>query len=281
MSFFITLSKGNMGSKARNYTRVTLKKLHILSGNQCAAPDCTSPLIAQDGETIISKICHIEAASEDGPRFNPGMTDDERRHFNNLVLLCDEHHCIVDNKANEGKFTVPILKEWKLNHEAKLSNFKLRTRVSLLKTAIDAISNIDFETEPEKVKTSAFNIDDKIKHNEIKRNKSLIDEYKIYYSKLNELYKELEIQGSFKKEKLLRNIRTIYLKIKGKYVGDSMHPLGKIRENADSIIEDVESALIEAIENDSTRYEEDVVFGISVIMVDAFMRCKILEEPPR
>lgn len=70
-----------MVEKARQCTPTTVKRLHTLSGNQCAAPDCTRPLIAKDGETIISKIAHIEAASEKGPRYNPNMTNDERRHF--------------------------------------------------------------------------------------------------------------------------------------------------------------------------------------------------------
>jgi len=50
-------------SNAREYKRSTVKRLHALSGNQCAAPDCVRKLIAREGETIISKICHIEAAS--------------------------------------------------------------------------------------------------------------------------------------------------------------------------------------------------------------------------
>jgi len=269
-----------MVEKARQYTPTTIKRLHLLSGNECAAPDCTRLLIAKDGETVISKICHIEGANINGPRYNPAMTDDERRHFNNLVLLCDEHHSIVDNKANEALYPVPLLKGWKKNHESKLLHKKITTNYSLLQVAIDAISRIDFDTSAEQNDTPvAFNIEDKISYNSIKRNKPLIDEYKVFYSRLNELYTELEIQCSFKKEKLLRNIKTIYLKIKGKYVGDSPNPIDLIKENADNIIEDIEQELAELIERDSKRYEEDVTFGVSIIMVDAFMRCKILEEP--
>ncbi|MDD5259485.1 MAG: hypothetical protein PHD29_05915 [bacterium] len=269
-----------MGKKAREYTRRTLRRLDTLHGNQCAEPDCTRPLIAKDGETIISKICHIEAASEKGPRYNPNMTDDDRRHFNNLILLCDEHHSIIDNIANESKYPVAMLKEWKRDHESKLLHNKLITKHSLLKVAIDAISNIDFEgVEPSCGSFTAFNIDDKITYNLVKRNKVLIEEQKIFHSKINELYNELEIQGSFKKDKLLRNIRTVYLKIKGKYVGDSASPMDIVRQNADNIIEDVEDELLVLIGAGSQSYEEDINFGISIILVDAFMRCKILEEP--
>ena len=89
-----------MGEKARQYKPSTVRRLDTLSRNECAAPDCDRKLIARDGETIVSKICHIEAASENGPRFNPEMDDDDRRHFNNLILLCDECHNIIDNIEN-------------------------------------------------------------------------------------------------------------------------------------------------------------------------------------
>lgn len=269
-----------MGKKAREYTRTTLRRLDTLHGNQCAAPDCTRPLIAKDGETIISKICHIEAASKNGPRYNRNMTDDDRRHFENLILLCDEHHSIIDNPDNEIQYPVEMLKKWKRNHESKLLHNKLTTKSSLLKVAIDAISNINFEYgKLNNDFTKPFNIEEKITYNSIKRNKALIEERKIFHSKINELYNELEIQGSFKKDKLLRNIRTVYLKIKGKYVGDSASVMDIVRQNADNIIDGVEDELLKLIGKNFQGYEEDISFGISIILVDAFMRCRILEEP--
>ena len=33
-----------MGNDARKYTALTIRKLDILSGNQCAAPDCNNVL---------------------------------------------------------------------------------------------------------------------------------------------------------------------------------------------------------------------------------------------
>ena len=270
-----------MKNKARDYKPSTVRRLDILSGNQCAAPGCTRSLIASDDESIISKICHIEAASKNGPRFNPNMTDEERRHFNNLILLCEECHTIIDNKSNETEYPVELLREWKLNHESKKLS-ALNSNTSLLRTAINQISEANFDDiAGQDVETyDAFNIEDKIKHNAIKRNKALIDDYKVFYSKISALYAELESQGSFKKEKLLRNIKKIYLRTKGKYVADSSEPMKLIRDNADNIIEDIEDSLISSCVTGPGCSEEDISFGITVILIDAFMRCKILEEPP-
>jgi len=268
-------------SRARDYKRSTVRRLDILSGNQCAAPDCTRKLIARDGETIVSKICHIEAASPNGARWNPNMDDDQRRHPDNLILLCDECHSMIDNKENEVKYPVLLLKQWKKQHESTVTYSYLSEHPSLLNVVITAISEIELDAEEEESSSNmeAFEIKAKIKYNDIRRNKALIDEYKVFYTKVNSLYQILEEQGSFKKENLLRNIRNIYLRVKGKYVGNDVDPMRIIRDNADNIIEDVQDMLLVMAEEKTSNCAEDISFGVSLIMVDAFMRCKILEEP--
>ncbi|MGB0993456.1 MAG: ABC-three component system protein [Akkermansiaceae bacterium] len=270
-----------MTEKARQYRPSHVRRLDTLSRNECAAPDCERALVARDGETIVSKICHIEAASGKGPRFNPKMSDDERRHYNNLILLCDECHGIIDNLENEPNYPVKLLREWKKEHESK-GLTSLNTKKSLLLVAINAIASSSLEdiAEAEETKSSVFDIEGKIAYNDVVRNKPLIDEYKIFYTKIASLYGELEKQGSFKKERLLRNVRRLYLKVRGSYISDVDDPTEAIQKNADSIIEDIEEALVASCSSENALYDEDVAFGVSIIMVDAFMRCKILEEPP-
>ncbi len=269
-----------MQEKSRQYKPSTIRRLDTLSGNQCAAPDCTRSLIAKDSETIISKICHIEAANENGPRFNPDMTDDDRRHFDNLILLCDECHSIIDNANNVSQYPVHLLKEWKRTHEIKQIS-RLNSNSSLLRIAVNAIANIKLDDNYNDSSDSLvpFEIKDKIAYNLIKRNRDLIKEYSIFYSKINSLYNELERQGPFKKENLLRTIKLLYVKSKGTYLKTNDDQINLIRSNADNIIEDVENKLLQLVEKDKQGFIEDISFGISIIMVDAFMRCKILEEP--
>jgi hypothetical protein len=269
-----------MASKARDIKESTIKRLFMLSGNECAETTCIKTLIARDGISLISKICHIEAAEPGGARYRDAMTDDERRGFDNLILLCDECHTIIDNPANEKTYTVPLLKYWKKTHEAKMLT-KFTLNPSLLKNIINEISKLSLENAPivDTQSLVPFSIDEKIAYNSITRNKFLIDEYKVYYSKINALYTELEKQGSFRKEDLLRYIRQSYLAIKGKYVGDSKNVDEIIRENSDNIIEEMQNVLVQSIIKDETTYQENIEFGIAVVMVDAFIRCKILEEP--
>ena len=96
------------------------KQLYALSGNECANPLCHNKLVYPDDNAKDDQICHIEAASPDGPRYNPNQTDDERRDFENLILLCHRCHDMIDN--NPAKYTVELLKKWKQEHEAKYKN---------------------------------------------------------------------------------------------------------------------------------------------------------------
>lgn len=270
--------------KARQYKPTTIRRLDKLSGNQCAEPSCKKSLIAEDGQSIISKICHIEAASKNGPRWNENMTDDERRDFSNLILLCDEHHTIIDNKLNEARFPVPLLKKWKAEHETKvlklISNSNILTKnPSALNIIIGFIGNRILDESTNKEPINAPNTADKILHNNVILFKPIIEEYSVYQGKLNKLYEEIEKQGSTKKEFVLQNIKSIYLKEKGKYKN-----LEEIRANADVIIENIENELWKTIENSSNPILdlpiEAIELALLIIIVDAFMRCNILEEPP-
>ena len=271
--------------KARQYKPTTIRRLDKLSGNQCAEPSCQKNLIAEDGQSIISKICHIEAASKNGPRWNANMTDDERRDFSNLILLCDEHHTIIDNKVNEIKFPVSLLKKWKTEHESKILKLISESNIlvknpSALNVIVGFVGNRIFGDAIKEEPTNAPDTEDKILYNNVILFKPVIEEYAVYQGKLNKLYEEIEKQGSTKKEFVLQNIKSIYLKEKGKYEN-----IEGIRANADIIIENVENQLWKIIENSSNPVLdlpiEAIKIGLLIILVDDFMRCNILEEPPK
>lgn len=109
-------------------TREVLRELYLKSGNQCAFPGCYNALMDKNGK-FIGQICHIEAAEEGGERFNPNMTNEERRAFDNLILLCYEHH-VVTNNVDE--YTVSRMKEMKKEHENKFSGVEQKMQNSIV-----------------------------------------------------------------------------------------------------------------------------------------------------
>ena len=104
-----------------------LRELYLKSGNVCAFPGCDARMMKADGD-FIGQVCHIEAAEANGERFNPQQTDEQRRAFDNLLLLCYEHHVATNNVQ---AYPVERLREMKALHEAKFSDVAEKMRVSI------------------------------------------------------------------------------------------------------------------------------------------------------
>jgi hypothetical protein len=111
----------------RSYSSKTLKVLFGLSGNKCAVPECNNPIINAgtdlSDELVVGQICHIYAASDDGPRGKPGLTAAQKNAPNNLILCCPTHHVVVDGQHLD--YPAPKLLEWKRKQERAY-----RTRLS-------------------------------------------------------------------------------------------------------------------------------------------------------
>lgn len=95
-----------------------LRELFLKCGNECAFTHCHDVMIDSEG-TFVGEICHIEAALPGGERFNPNQTNEKRREFSNLMLMCHPHH----KKTNDvDKFPVKVLQKMKSDHESKFSD---------------------------------------------------------------------------------------------------------------------------------------------------------------
>src|SRR5262245_28160829 len=99
-------------------TLEVLRELYLKSGNQCAYPSCTHVMINSEGG-FIGEICHIEAALPGGERFNSNQTNEDRRAYANLLLMCHAHHKITDDVE---RYPVAELREIKREHEAQFSD---------------------------------------------------------------------------------------------------------------------------------------------------------------
>jgi len=100
-----------------------LRALFVRSSNQCAFPGCTQPLINHKNK-FIGQVCHIEAALPGGARYNEFQTDEERRAYNNLLLLCYPHHIETDDVFEYSAERLRIIKQ---EHEQQFrkSDFKI------------------------------------------------------------------------------------------------------------------------------------------------------------
>lgn len=122
----------------KNPTEKTLKQLFALSGNHCAFPDCNQRLVDENGN-LVAQICHIEAAKPGGERYNPNQSDDERASFNNLIVLCANHHIVTNDVIT---YTVDVLRDIKAKHEAKFINESYKVPSNILEKLISTESAI-------------------------------------------------------------------------------------------------------------------------------------------
>lgn len=93
------------------------KELIARSGNRCAFPNCGVFLFTDDG-ILWGNICHIEAIANGGPRYNPNKSTEELSGPDNLIVLCPNHHVIID--AQPYVYTSEWLRRAKASHEKNI-----------------------------------------------------------------------------------------------------------------------------------------------------------------
>jgi hypothetical protein len=107
-----------MAATRRNPTRpseAVIKQLFARSGNRCAFPKCLVEIVQKD--TTVGEVCHIKAVNPGGPRYDRHQTASERHGYKNLILLCGDHHTIIDD--DEEAYTVDRLLRMKSDHEGR------------------------------------------------------------------------------------------------------------------------------------------------------------------
>ncbi len=273
-----------MGQKARNYSELTKRRLYALSGNQCAFPDCNVEFVNEKDDTNFSNICHIEDANPNkngkADRYNPNMTEQERAGYPNLILICPNHHIETNDPK---KYTVEALQKMKRDHEGKIRKAvagenSISKHPSILNEVVSQLGSKPINEHNVDEIITAPNIEEKIEYNSISTYKWVIEKYKIYQGKLNIIYQEIDNQGSSKKDILLNNINDLYLQEKSNYDYDGIK---QTKENADTIFENIKNKLWDKIQLTNNNMPiEALEPAILIVMVDAFMRCKILEKPP-
>jgi len=114
------LCDSRLMASPRSYSRSTVMALAARSGHLCYWPGCPEPLFADidAGPRFVAQIAHICAAEPGRARYDPLMTDDQRRDFRNLILLCYPHHVIADDKTQVRTYTVEVLARSKVQREA-------------------------------------------------------------------------------------------------------------------------------------------------------------------
>lgn len=109
---------------SRSYTDRTLKLLWGRSAGRCAMPECRIELFADatgyDPIVAIGEIAHMASMQDGGPRADPVMQVRVRNDYDNLILLCQNCHAVIDGQP--GAYPIDRLKALKSAHELWVRN---------------------------------------------------------------------------------------------------------------------------------------------------------------
>src|SRR5699024_8468466 len=92
------------------------------AAGRCQYNACNKALWLDDltkAEFNSAYIAHIVARSVNGPRGDKELSDKLKYDLNNLMLLCDTHHRLIDHGDEKGH-SVDRLTEMKVNHEKRV-----------------------------------------------------------------------------------------------------------------------------------------------------------------
>lgn len=109
-------------SKAKIPQKV-IQTLWVIAGGRCEFDGCNKPLwydILTKRGCNSAYVAHIIADSPNGPRGDEVLSSKKCKDLDNLMLLCDTHHRMIDDKENVGRYSVEVLRHMKKVHEERI-----------------------------------------------------------------------------------------------------------------------------------------------------------------
>ena len=194
----------------------------------------------------------------DGILFNPDENIFDTKSILNIILDM--------NIDQQKKFYEFIKKELGNNVDIRNIDSNLATIINVL-----SVENLD-DDYMESPQINSFEIDNKIDFNKLSSIKSVIKEYTIYYSVLDAKYMEFDKQGVNKSISIFRLIRKMYYKL------SSDMDEKEAKDLFFDIIEGIKEIVLESRNYREIPYDE-LDMCVNILVVDAFVRCKIFENP--
>jgi hypothetical protein len=130
------------------------------AGNRCSNPYCrqvtSGPSLSTPEAVNMGVAAHITAASPDGPRYDPLLTPQQRKSYENGIWLCKYCGDLVDK--DEVTYPVEVLRAWKILAEHR-AGMELHRLTEPTKRSLEELKQ-DFEVERaefvQEVKESRF-----------------------------------------------------------------------------------------------------------------------------
>lgn len=198
-----------------------------------------------------------------------------------LKTFCNPHGIYFNPEEDiyDTKTILNLVLNMKIGEQQNFYTFikeELGNEVDLVKvdTNLAAIINIlakeNLVNIPNSPQINHFEINRKIEFNNLQNAKGTIDLYKVYYSKLDEKYTEFDKLGTNRSLSVFSVLSNQYTKLQNEKQDDI------------DIFYSVINNVIEIIQKSKNYVEipyEELEMCVCIIVVDAFIRCKIFKNP--
>lgn len=101
----------------------TISILIARAGGRCQFENCNKNVFLDEvtlDDTNDSNVAHIIASSPDGPRGSKTQSFEMSDKIENLMLMCLDHHHLIDEKGQEHIYTVERLRAMKASQEERV-----------------------------------------------------------------------------------------------------------------------------------------------------------------
>lgn len=190
-------------------------------------------------------------------------------------------HCISFNPSSDIYDITSILKcilHLDVEIQKRIYNFikkELGQEVDIekldsnLATIINILSKEDLDKSDQPITINSFEIERKISFNNLNTARKTINDYNIHHNRLDKIYSEFDTSGVNKSSPVLATIRTEYIKNSNVKKDDELFDL---------IINNIQEKIIKSA--NFSKIPSDVLeLCVNILVVDAFIRCKIFENP--
>lgn len=118
--------------------------------------------------------------------------------------------------------------------------------------------------------TKSFDLEPKIDFNSLKKWRDIISEYTVFSLLVDKIYRAYDEQGVNKSFAVLSSLHDLYLNLASELTGDALF---------DKLLESVYDIVNKDYEYKESLTREELQVNIKIVLVDAFVKCKIFKKP--
>lgn len=118
--------------------------------------------------------------------------------------------------------------------------------------------------------TKSFDLEPKIDINSLKKWRHIISEYTVFSLLVDKIYRAYDEQGVNKSFAVLSSLHDLYLNLASELTGDALF---------DKLLESVYDIVNKDYEYNESLTREELQVNIKIVLVDAFVKCKIFKKP--